>query len=132
MTSAMSDLKGRQHVYYFLRRGRSAAVARQDTQLQHRISANERWQSTSLQGQRIQNQDSLQIMVEVFYPDGELIGMGSLDEMALDNKVLLTNNFPVIWMYEKLASLKVCKQLPIHSNSRISEERAGTSKSSTE
>ncbi len=53
-------------------------------------------------GQRMQNQDSLQTKVEVFDPQGGLIGTGSFDEIAIDNNFLnFTSHDPAIWMDEK-------------------------------
>lgn len=53
-------------------------------------------------GQRIQNQDSLQTMVEVFDPQGNLIGTGSFDEIAIDDNLLaFESHNPAIWMDEK-------------------------------
>lgn len=53
-------------------------------------------------GQRMQNHDSLQTMVEVFDPLGELIGTGSFDEIAIDRNLLyFESHNPAIWMDEK-------------------------------
>lgn len=53
-------------------------------------------------GQRMQNQDSLKTMVEVFDPQGELIGTSSFDEIAIDRNLLaFTSNDPAIWVDEK-------------------------------
>ncbi|GAA5521686.1 6-bladed beta-propeller [Aliifodinibius salicampi] len=53
-------------------------------------------------GQRMQDQDSLQTMVEVFDPEGSLIGTGSFDEIAINNHLLnFESHHPAIWMDEK-------------------------------
>lgn len=53
-------------------------------------------------GQRMQNHDSLQTMVEVFDSQGELIGMGSFDDIAIDRNLLyFESHNPAIWMDEK-------------------------------
>lgn len=53
-------------------------------------------------GQRMQNQDSLQTMVEVFDPQGDLIGTGSFDEIVIANNLLeFTSRGTVMWMDEK-------------------------------
>lgn len=52
-------------------------------------------------GQRMQNQDSLKTMVEVFNPQGNLIGTGSFDEIAIDNNLVeFESHNPAIWMDE--------------------------------
>ncbi|MCW9705604.1 6-bladed beta-propeller [Fodinibius salsisoli] len=52
-------------------------------------------------GQRIQNKDSLQTMVEAFDPQGDLIGTSSFDEIAIDRNLLaFTSNGPAVWMDE--------------------------------
>lgn len=53
-------------------------------------------------GQRMQNQDSLQTMVEVFDPQGKVIGTGFFDEITIANNLLqFTSQDPAIWMDEK-------------------------------
>lgn len=53
-------------------------------------------------GQRMQNQDSLQTMVEVFDPQGNLIGTGVFDEIAIDRNLLyFSSHNPAIWMDKK-------------------------------
>lgn len=53
-------------------------------------------------GQRMQNQDSLETMVEVFNPEGNLIGTGSFDEIAIDSHLgYFSSRDPAIWMDEK-------------------------------
>lgn len=53
-------------------------------------------------GQRMQNQDSLKTMVEVFNPQGDLIGTGSFDEIAIDSNLgYFSSHDPAIWMDEK-------------------------------
>lgn len=52
-------------------------------------------------GQRMQNRDSMQTMVEVFNPQGDLIGTGSFDEIAIGRNLLaFESNNPAIWMDE--------------------------------
>ncbi|SHG47077.1 6-bladed beta-propeller protein [Fodinibius roseus] len=53
-------------------------------------------------GQRMANKDSLKTMVEVFNPQGNLIGTGSFDEIAIDsNLAYFSSHDPAIWMDEK-------------------------------
>lgn len=53
-------------------------------------------------GQRMQNKDSLQTKVEVFNPQGKLLGTGSFDEIAIaSNLSYFTSHDPAIWMDEK-------------------------------
>jgi hypothetical protein len=53
-------------------------------------------------GQRMQDQDSLQTMVEVFNPQGELIGTGPFDDITISSNLLnFESHHPAIWMDEK-------------------------------
>lgn len=53
-------------------------------------------------GQRMQNQDSLQTIVEVFDPQGDLIGTGSFDDIAIDSNLgYFSSHDPAVWMDKK-------------------------------
>lgn len=53
-------------------------------------------------GQRMQTQDSLKTMVEVFNPQGNLIGTGSFDEIEIESNLLAFESYnPAIWMDKK-------------------------------
>lgn len=53
-------------------------------------------------GQRMQDQDSLKTVVEIFNPQGDLIGTGSFDEIAIDSNLgYFSSHDPAIWMDEK-------------------------------
>jgi len=52
-------------------------------------------------GQRLQNRDSLQTMVEVFNPQGDLIGTSTFDKIVINRNLLyFSTHNPAIWMDE--------------------------------